>query len=90
MDWSLYYFELCFCFLWFLGPMKVSLIIVGVKFHFKVLFRFVQSLPSFLLDLTSKSLVPTQQHLEACPQCNISGSVQTSLIRIYIFDKISM
>lgn len=70
--------------------MKVSLIIVGVKFHFKVLFRFVQSLPSFLLDLTSKSLVPTQQHLEACPQCNISGSVQTSLIRIYIFDKISM
>lgn len=55
--------------------MKVSLITVGVKSHFKVLNLFVQSLPSFLQELTSKSLVPTQQHPEACPQCKISGSV---------------
>ena len=76
VDWSLYSLNsFCFCFLWFLGPMKVSLIIVGVKSHFKVLNLFVQSVLSFLQALTSKSLVPTQQHLEACPQCKILGSV---------------
>lgn len=46
--------------------MEVSLIILGVMSHFKVLFLFVQPLPSSLQEMTSKSLVPGQQHLGAC------------------------
>lgn len=49
--------------------MEVSLIILGVMSHFKVLFLFVQPLPSSLQEMTSKSLVPGQQHLGACSRC---------------------